>query len=132
MKFILIILLTFFGLQIRLYAQLSEFEQDKIDIIGTWMLEEEEASRWVFTSNNKAKAIYLGIDEIIESTYKLHNTPPKCEGASLSYDKNVPYLELIEDGNNIQTCFYIHALNDKRLTTVDAVTGHIGIWVRVE
>lgn len=101
--------------------------------IAKWASEQDENSFWEFKNDGKLYATYIGSDQTTIYKYTISSTPPFCqEGVSLSIEENIKYLQLTHEKYGYLRCFYIYALNGKRLTVMDAESGHIFPMVKAE
>ena len=128
-KIIIITLVVYAGLITSTYGQ------SQLDVpieIGKWQDEKDTNSFWEFKMDGKLYSSYQGRSVVFIYNYTISSTPPVCPDAQLSEEPNVKYLRLVNEKDGDISCFYIYALNDKRLTVMDAVTGHIFPSVRVE
>ena len=124
----IIILILVVSSSIRSFAQ----PQKIISEIGEWKLEEDEKSRWEFKSNGKLHFTYLGTNSFHSFTYEILTSKPVCPDVQLAVEPNVKYLKIVNDNDGDVRCFYIYALNNERLTLMDALSGKVAPFIRVE
>lgn len=97
--------------------------QDSIKILGTWVSEEDNNWKMVFTSDGKTIQHYS--DEVISTeNYSISNTSPQC-GFEVSVDVNSAFLQLTDLGDQSETCYYINVLSDEYLSL--SVVGQGGV-----
>ena len=100
--------------------------------IGEWKEEGDFKSRWEFTNTGKLLSKYIGSNVVHSYSYKITATKPVCPGMEIGEKPNITYLKIVDDRDGDIGCFYIFGLNDKRLTLIDASTGQIAPFIRVE
>ena len=106
--------------------------QTVVSEIGEWKCEKDLDSRWEFTRNGKLYTTYIGTDSFDSYTYEILSTKPICPDVQLAVEPNIKYLKIIDDEDGQISCFYIYALNDNRFTVMDALSGHILPFLRVD
>ena len=125
-----------FGLLILLLnlftAKASAQPQVIISEVGNWKCEKDLKSRWEFKSDGRLVKTYQGTDARLSYSYMISETKPACPNVQLAVEPNVKYLKTINDKYGNVDCFYIYALNEQRFTVMDALTGHIFPFIRVE
>ena len=100
--------------------------------IGEWKLEDDLKSRWEFRWDGKLRKTYLGTEMLLTHSYQITTNQPTCPDVQLAVEPNVKYLKTISNKNGSIRCFYIYALNSERLTLMDALSGQIYPFIRVE
>ena len=100
--------------------------------IGVWKLEQDLKSRWEFTTSGKLYTTYIGTDSFDSYQYEIESTKPACPNVQLAVEPNVKYLRIVDDEDGDVRCFYIYALNNERLTLMDALSGKVAPFIRVE
>ena len=125
---IIITVLSFFSFFHTGYCQ----PQKAASEIGEWKLEEDEKSRWEFKNDGKLYASYVGRELIFTYTYEISDSKPFCPSMEIGEKTNITYLKIVDENDGDIGCFYIFGLNDKRLTLIDASTGQIAPFIRVE
>ena len=123
-----IILIGFFLPKHPVYCQ----PQLIVSEVGEWKLEDDERSRWEFKSNGKLHTSYQGLDAFDSYSYEISTNKPHCPGMEIGEKPNITYLKVVDDEDGDIGCYYIFGLNDKRLTLIDAWSGDIAPFIRVE
>ena len=100
--------------------------------VGEWKLEDDEKSRWTFKSNGQLHKTYQGMNFLFTYSYESTSAKPYCPGMEIGEKPNITYLKTVNDEDGDINCFYVFALNDERLTLIDASTGMIMAFIRVE
>ena len=100
--------------------------------IGEWKLEEDEKSRWEFGDDGILKASYVGRNLIFTYSYQMSDSKPFCPDMEIGEKTNITYLKTVDESDGEISCFYIYGLTEERLTLIDASTGQLSIFIRVE
>ena len=125
---IIITVLSFFSFFHAGYCQ----PKPVVSEIGEWKLEDDLKSRWEFKNDGKLYASYVGREPMFTYTYEISDSKPFCPGMEIGEKPNITYLKIVDENDGDIGCFYIFGLNDKRLTLIDASTGQIAPFIRVE
>ncbi len=114
-KEIIIILPILFLLNIALGQKTvipKYIKEEKKNILGKWISEEDNNWKMIFTANSKCYNYYS--DTLIStSIYKISNTSPQC-GDTVWVDEKgeTSYLELNDIKDGIKTCYEINGVSD--------------------
>jgi len=109
-KYLLLFLLVMF---MASSIALIQYQQES-SIVGTWVSQSDQNSKWIFTKNGKAKWYY---EEKLNYTYtyRLSTTSPQC-GKQVQTGPHLEFLELTDVDNGFQQCYYINTLDDEHLS----------------
>ncbi len=113
------------GCLTELWAQEVDEQAVKQQLIGTWVLEEDPKSSWVF-SDDELKGVYDGTLRFQGS----YSVTDECMGESpTEYDEGMLFAPS-ESGADI--CAVIQGLSEDRLTLLFLPSGRFGFFVREE
>ena len=100
--------------------------------IGEWKLVEDSDSRWEFKTDGKVYAHYEGENYLNIYAYEMSDSKPFCPGMEIGEKTNITYLKMVDQEDGFINCYYIFGLNEQRLTLINAATGTILAFIRVE
>lgn len=108
-KTVVLIVLALVG-----YTTLTSFDNPEDDIIGTWVLEADINSKWVFTDNGGC-SWYYNNDLVDTFTYSISETSPQCGHQVKTGGVEDYYLKLI-DSDSEEYCYEIFGVSETTLS----------------
>ena len=106
----------------------SSVVQDSVKIVGTWVSEEDNSWKLIFTPDGKCYQHY-GDEVISTASFSISNTSPQCN-FEVTVDANSAFLQLTDIGDQSETCYYINGLSDKYLSLSVVGQGGVLVFVR--
>lgn len=96
------------------YFLFSSFDDPSEEIIGTWILEDDQNSKWVFTQNGTCYWYYNSVLEDSFS-YSISQLPIQCGHQVKTGGEDDYYLKLV-DQDNEEYCYEILGVSDTSLS----------------
>ena len=103
------------SMQYSVGQTLSNSDQDKKLIIGSWLSEDDNSWKLAFTSNNHCNEY---INNVLSNTYTfvISNTTPQC-GIDVYMNINTEYLQIKNENDSTDIrCYLIYGVTDKSLS----------------
>jgi len=97
-------------------------------IIGSWILEDDNNSKFIFTADSLYSQYYEN-NLIDKGTFRIRNSSPQC-GVEVSVNANTNYLQLLSINLNSTFCYEIYGIGLNKLTIRILDRGEILIFTK--
>jgi hypothetical protein len=103
----------------------SPYFADNESIFGEWTVENETQTTWTFSDDHELVVRTDDADD--KSIWKFHITTDanECGDFPIEEGNDIKYLILNDSQHDYKKCYYIDALNEHRLTLMNAETGSL-------